>query len=47
MHTELVASHVLLQQHLRPFNDTRSNDEERREQILGAQVIEKRPRPRQ
>jgi hypothetical protein len=38
-----MASHVFLDQHRRTFNDARTNDEEGRQDIFRAKVIEEFP----
>lgn len=43
MDGDLVAGHVLLDEDTRTLNDARANDEERREEVLCVQVIEKLP----
>ena len=43
VHTDLMSSHVFLDQHLITFDDARANHEECRLDILRVQVIEKFP----
>lgn len=43
VHTDLMASHVFLDQHLRAFNDAGADDEEGRQDILRLEVIEEFP----
>jgi hypothetical protein len=43
VYADLMASHVFLEQHQRTFNDARANDEEGRQDLLRAKVIEEFP----
>jgi hypothetical protein len=43
VYADLMASHVFLEQYRRTFDDTRANDEEGRQDIFRAKVIEEFP----
>ena len=43
VHTNLMTSHVFLDQHLRTFNDARADHEESRLDVLRAQVVDEFP----
>ena len=43
VYADLMASHVFLYQHCRTFNDARANDEEGRQDIFRAKIIEEFP----
>ena len=43
VYADLMASHVFLHQHRRTFNDARANDEEGRQNVFRAKIIEEFP----